>query len=102
MTPQESKWYADAYEVSKHHPDFDDYAEWVDEAVLDEFVELYCASDIEDELGDQVSTRTMMIWWERQLPEYQTLKLSEAYKEGWRVELLTEIREESARDAAIS
>ena len=101
MTPQESKAYSDYYEVSEHHPDFDDYAEWVDEAVLGEFVELYCASDIEDELGDQVSTERMMIWWERQLPEYQTLKLSEAYKEGWRVELLTAIREENALDAAV-
>jgi hypothetical protein len=100
MTPQESKAYSDYYEVSEHYPDFDDYAEWVDEAVLGEFVELYCYSSIADELGENVSMGRILNWWSNQPPEYKNTMLSEAYKEGWRVELLTEIREESARDAA--
>lgn len=99
MNAQDSKAYSDYYEVSEHYPDFDDYCEFMEELYLSEILELYCEGDITDELGDQVSSERMFIWWDNQLPEFKTLKLSEAYKEGWRVDLYIASEEQKIEDS---
>ena len=99
MNAQDSKAYAAYYEVSEHYPDFKDYSIFVDELLLDEFIDLFCQSDIEDELGDYVSSCRMYSWWDNQLPEYKTLKLAEAYKEEWRVDLFIELEEKRIEES---
>ena len=94
MNAQDSKAYAAYYEVSEHYPSFDDYCEFVDEALLDEFLELYCFTDIEDELGEYFTRDQLMNWWDRQLDTYKQLRMQEAYNEGWRVDLYIDVEEQ--------
>lgn len=101
MNAQDSKAYSDYYERSVHYPDFVDYCEFVDECLLDEFLELYCISDIEDELGDYYTHTMIMNWWDRQLDTYKELRLKEAYSEEWRVDLFIDIETEKAEEAAL-
>ena len=71
-----------------------DYAEFIEDLLLPEFLELFCIDDIEDELGEDVEQLRMFNWWDNQLPEYKHLKFTDAYKEQWRVELYEELEEQ--------
>ena len=85
----ESKWYADRYE-REYQPSLKDYADFIENLLLPEFLELFCFDDIEDELGEHLSNERMFNWWDNQLPEYKHLKFTDAFNEQWRFELYEE------------